>query len=201
METRPSDEQLMGRLTIDDDWRLGELMKRWGTRVSCFVDRMCGYLGRTEDICQDIWTRVFLGRHRFDRTRPFAPFLFAVATNCCRTEISRAQRRPHWSGQWAELVQQADDDPSTLSNMVCREQCQALHRAIYRLPEMQRAVVLLYLLMDGSYRYVAHALAIAEGTARSHMSHALRALRDRLDRMSGDLENAPQSEVKHDRSN
>ncbi len=201
MKTEPSDEQLMGCLAAGNDGPLGELMKRWGTRVFCYVDRMCGYLSRTEDICQDIWTRIFLGRHRFDRSRTFAPFLFAVATNCCRTEISRAQRSYYWSGQWTELVQQADDDPSALSNMVCREQCQSLHRAIYRLPEKQRAVVLLYLLMNGSYRHVAQTLTITEATARSHMSHALRALRERLDRMSGDFASTPEPEVKHDRSN
>ena len=201
METKLSDEQLMGSLAGGDDSALGDLMKRWETRVLCFVSRMCGYLGKAEDICQDIWTRVFLSRSRFDRTRPFAPFLFSVATNCCRTEISRGRVFLYGPSWRVELVQQADDDPSVLSNMVWREQCEALHHAIYRLPEMQRAVVLLYLLMDGSYRQVAQTLVISEATARSHMSHAIRALRGRLDHMSGDFASEPEPEVKHDRSN
>jgi RNA polymerase sigma-70 factor (ECF subfamily) len=201
METKPSDEQLMGSLAGGDDRALGELMKRWEARVHCFVSRMCGYLGKAEDICQDVWTRIFLSRSRFDRTRPFGPFLFAVAANCCRTEISRARHNPYGLSRRAELVQQAHDDPSALCQMVWREQCQTLHHAIYRLPEMQRAVVLLYLLMDGSYRQVAQALVISEATARSHMSHAIRALRGRLDHMSADFATEPEPEVKHDRSN
>ena len=65
MDQHVSDERIMERLARGDESALGELMKRWAGAITCFIDRMCGSLHATDDIHQEVWTRIFLYRKRY----------------------------------------------------------------------------------------------------------------------------------------
>lgn len=56
-----------------------------------------------------------------------------------------------------------------------------LAEAVRSLDEMPRSCLLLRIVMDLSYKDIAHVLSIPEGTAMSHVHRARRALRDRLE--------------------
>lgn len=184
MDSEPSDQRLMGELARGRDECLGELMRRWQNRVLCFIDRMCGRLGRNEDLFQEVWTRIYLYRARYDAQRPFRPFLFSVVVNCCRTALSRPD--------WHAPARLDDLDPSRLGvseadppdRLIWTEQCHALRRAIHSLPEVQRAVVLLYLLYDSDYAQIARVLGQPVANVRANMYYALKNLRGRLESLA-----------------
>ena len=194
MEDRPrqeSDEVLMSSLAAGRDDALDLLIRRWEHRLRCFLARMGGPRIRVDELCQEIWTRLYLYRARYDGDRPFAPLLFTIAVNCCRTAMSaggaaRAACGEHGraaevgDGPLAEIAATDEDDP--LAEMISAEQRSSLRRAIARLPDAQRAVVLLYLLCDSDYARIASILGRSGGTVRSQMHHALRTLRVHLER-------------------
>lgn len=197
MDRVASDEEVMRRLADGEAAALAVLMQRWHGRVWCFVRRLCRSDG-ADDVCQDIWLRLYRYRRRYDGRRPFAPYLFAIATNCCKTVGARDDRRRR-----RERSLDADPPPAALSDrpqpldsLISREDSQALRRAIGRLPDMQRAVVLLYLLCSADYAEVAGVLNRQVSTVRSHMHHAVKALRASLDRMRRSSE----SRVDYERS-
>jgi len=192
-----ADEQLMGSLAAGDDSALGELMRRWQGRVWCFIDRMCWALHATDDIHQDVWTRVYLYRKRYKPTRGFRPYLFAVAINCCRTALRKGRRQP-WAAYDADALaeQSVADDPPPVEAMVQAERAGQLRRAIADLPEAQKAVVLLYLLATSDYGEIASLLGLSVGTVRSHMHHALCRLRSVLTHLAAEAER----QVDHDRN-
>ena len=197
MQTEPSDQGLMSELAGGRESPLGELMRRWQGRVLCFIDRLCGYLGRNDDVFQEVWTRIYLYRKRYDPRRPFRPFLFAVVLNCCRTALAARGSVPPAAGpprdvHLSDLPFPGDDPPAKL---IWAEQCRQLHQAIARLSEVQRSVVLLYLLYDSDYRQIAQVLDKSVQTVRTNMHYALRTLRSRLERMS-DLPRTPAGEAR-----
>jgi RNA polymerase sigma-70 factor (ECF subfamily) len=182
MNATDTDEALMRRLGEGHEQALGLLMERWRGRLWCFIQRMCPSPQAAEEVYQDVWTRLYLYRRRFRPQMPFRPYLFAVATNCCRRAAKGAAWMADPLGDYSQADQTPGRDPPPLADLVAREEQEILHRAIEDLPPMQRAVVLLYLLMEADYGQVALVLGRSRGTVRSHMHHALVSLRRGLAR-------------------
>ena len=65
--------------------------------------------------------------------------------------------------------------------LVATEAAALVSAAVTRLPPQQRAVVVLRVWEGMSYAEIAEALGRSEGTVRSHMHHALAALREYLE--------------------
>jgi RNA polymerase sigma factor (sigma-70 family) len=196
------DAKLMRLVARGQNDALTDLIDRWRHRVWTFIDRMCGYLGRTDDIFQDVWMRIYLYRKNYDpgRNKSFKAYLFTVVVNCCRTNMAKHMTR---SGTPVTPIEANDADspssaPAPLDALIKNEQNHQVRQAIGRLPEKQRTVVLLYLLYDSDYSLIAEALGLRNGTVRSHMSLALKNLRRCLVRKSPDTEPAPQGQVNYE---
>ncbi len=196
MDASETDRDVMGRLAGGDREALAEMMRRWGPKIWCYIERACARLDCSEDLYQEVWMRVFLHRERYDPAREFRPYLFTIAANCCRTALSRGARR---AGRQRRL----DDDTSgtvdpqasqPLQTVIRREEKDRLHRAVDDLPPAQRDVVLLYLLCSADYGEIASVLKKKPGTLRVHMHQALRRLRRVLGQATPDVA----TEVNHE---
>ena len=180
-----TDERLMHRLACGDEDALGELMRRTQSAVWCFVARMVRSPELADDICQDVWTRLYLYRESYDSYWPFRNYLFTIAANCCRSALrKRGARRGLTAGADHPPEELPSSDPAPEQGLSAAEERAELHRAIDRLPELQRAVVLLYLLCSSNYRHIAAVTGRSESTVRSQMCRALRRLRDILTKTS-----------------
>ena len=203
MDRGENDEQVMRRLALGDDSALGELMARWGGGVWCFIDRMCGLAGCTDDVYQDVWMRVYRYRSKYDGRRPFRPYLFTIATNRCRTALSGGVYRR--MGQRSLEHDSADAPlsaaPQPIQTLISEEECQMLHLAVSRLPDSQRAVMLLYLLFSTDYGEIASLLRKRVGTVRVHMHEALKRLRGVLGgiALGPNDQKSQESQVDHER--
>ena len=199
-----TDEGVMSRLAGGDDAALAELMTRWEGPIWCFIQRMCGPGGAVDEIYQEVWTRLYLYRQRYRPPKPFRPYLFSIAVNCCRTAIKRAGRYDWQSARLDDAPPPTADDPPPLEGLVAAEESARLHSAVASLPPQQRAVVLLYMLCDSSYARIAVVLGKRVGTVRSHMHHALAALRGTLTRIALERpagQAGPKGKVHHERIN
>jgi len=194
------DAQLMSLVAGGQDDAFATLIDRWRARVWTFIDRMCGRLGRNDDIFQDVWMRIYLYRKSYDPGRSFKSYLFTVVVNCCRTNLSKyvsqsaAALAPGDSAGSDRLSPQIEP----LDALIDNEQYAHVRQAVDRLPEKQRTVVLLYLLYDSNYSLIADTLALRKGTVRSHMSLALNNLRRILVRKSPEAQPLAKGQVTHE---
>ena len=197
-----NDAQLMSLVARGQNDALATLIDRWRHRVWTFIDRMCGYLGRTDDIFQDVWMRIYLYRKNYDpgRNKSFKSYLFTVVVNCCRTNMTKYMTRSAACETPIEAnnADSPSSDPAPLDALIKNEQNLQVRRAIGRLPEKQRTVVLLYLLYDSDYSLIAEALGLRNGTVRSHMSLALKNLRRSLVRKSPADVPSPEGQVSYE---
>jgi RNA polymerase sigma-70 factor (ECF subfamily) len=195
MGSQASDKQVMQQLIRGNDAALGELMRRWGRPLRCFVGRMSPPGCSCEDICQDIWIRVYRYRDNYRPDRPLRSYLFGIAINCCRTAIKQGRRGRSLTLSLDDMnvPSPAAEDPPALDELASREQTALLHQAIALLPSRQRAVVLLYLLCDTDYNRIAEILDTSARNARVNMHYALKKLRATLTRVAEGTE----SQVEH----
>lgn len=146
-----------------------ELYERHTPRLLRFVSRVSGWAdpARVEDLVQETWIRGVSGLPGFDWRSTLATWLRGIALNVTR-EALRNDRR----------MQFADLDGSALENLPSRtglpdhEGRIDLERALRRLPDGQRTVLVLHDLEGYTHQEIAHMLGIAAGTSKSQLHDA-----------------------------
>lgn len=130
-----------------------------------FLLALCsGDSATADDIAQDSLVRAYVASGSFKGLSSFRTWLFRIAYNCyidhCRK--TQPQRLPI-DGHEA-LNKTADDDPDHLFRF------QNLYQAIDRLPEKEKAAVILFYFEDRSIKEIAAILGIPSGTIKYHLS-------------------------------
>jgi RNA polymerase sigma-70 factor (ECF subfamily) len=174
-----ADESLMRLVVAGDRGAMEALVRRFAGPLSAFVRKLTGDAHRGEELVQDAFFMLWQKRDRYAWPRPFKPWLYTIALNRCRAWL-RDGPPPAASldGSGAEPVTAG---ASPAESAITGEAAGIVAVAIDRLPATQRAVVLLRVWEELSYADIADALGCTEGTARSHMHHALAALRKQLE--------------------
>ena len=155
------------RLTADT---FRALYLEYGPRAQGFFMRMTGY---DIELSRDLFTRLWSIRDRYDSQLPFNAWMFTVAYNILRNEHRRQMTV-------MEYVSSVDKEESMeLPDKIEQEQRKNLiHTAVDKLPEPQKAVFLLKYGEDLTITEIAKVCDIPEGTVKSRMFSALKAVRE-----------------------
>lgn len=127
--------------------------------------------GHAEDLVQEALLRAH--RHWPTASAAPLPYVRAILANLARDRYRAAGRRPRET----DLYERDAPALDPLGDVTDR---QAVRAALAELPDRQRAVVVLRYFDDLSTAQTAAALGCSEGTVKSHLSRALRALERRL---------------------
>ena len=166
------DEFLMFNVSQGQRAPLEALVRRYGSALLTFIRRMVGDAHRSEELFQDVFLAVWTRRHQYQYPRSFKNWLYAIALNKCRAAFrGHAPLRP------LPETDPSGPDDSPAEQLIAGETAELVNRAVTRLPEQQRAVVVLRVWEGLSYERIAEVVGCTEATARSHMHHALAALR------------------------
>lgn len=178
-----TDEQAMWRVqTADDPAAFARLVERWEGPIQRLCARMTGDLHRAEDLAQEAFSRVFSRRRDFEPSGRFSTWLWRIAINLCHDELRRRQRRPEWSldamteegGNGESALTSEAPSPAEIVERL--EEAEQVRRALLRLPETLRSVVILRHYEGLKFAEIADVLGIPEGTVKSRMFEALERL-------------------------
>lgn len=148
--------------------------------------RLLGEVEGAEDVVQEALARAFAGRDGFrGDARPFT-WLCGFVVNLCRAELRRRRVRRWLSLSWVVQPGEREVDvepraPETGDALVRAERAQALRAALARLPEGQRAALVLVSQEGLTAREAALALETTEAAVWQAVSRARRALREELE--------------------
>ncbi len=149
---------------------------------------MMGNPDDARDALQEAFVKAFQNLSRFDTRRAFGPWFFQILRNQCRDQLrSRAARFRVEVVEDDILEFRPDETPSSAKRH--RERTEArrlLWRALERVPDDQREILVLKELEGFRYQEIASILEIPEGTVASRLYHARKALRDALDEMGAE---------------
>ena len=171
-------------------WQSGEpaafaaLVRRWQQPIARFLFHLVDQKDLVQDLCQEVFLRVFLAAPRYRETGQFSAWLYRIALNVVR-DFSRSRGR--------ELKLYQDASPLAESpgpETCCEQQELARHvsEAVFELPESLRVVLVLRHYQGMSFEHMARMLGTPASTLKSRFAAALLRLRERLHPLVRDTE-------------
>jgi len=171
-----TDAELANRAATGDSDAFRQLVERYGPAVRRVARTVLRNPDDADDAAQDGFWAAWRSLDRYDRSRPFGPWLLRIVLNAARDLGRRRQVRA------TEPLTEASPTSGPLPDELAdRAQMRdRLAAALSALPERQRLVVVLFEVEGYAHREIAQLLNVAEGTVRSDIFHARRALRAAL---------------------
>jgi RNA polymerase sigma-70 factor (ECF subfamily) len=169
-ESRRTDRELVESvLQHQDELGFRELYRRHTPRLFVLVARLLARGDHeAEDVVQEIWIHAFESLGRFQWESAFPTWLTGIALNRVRDRIRRYGRSRE-SG--VEVVPDVAVAPEPYEARI------DLERAISRLPDAQRLVLVLHDVEGMKHREISEHLDIPEGTSKTLLSNARERLR------------------------
>lgn len=183
---RPSDEELLSRVSEGKVAALGELYDRHGAALFALAARVLRDRGAAEEAVQDAFLAAWRKAGSFDAGRGRAyGWLAGITRNRAVDELRRRNSPSRWPAA-SRLPPEAAPDPGEPEDHegaapMSRQDTEALARAVRGLPGRQREVVELAYYGGLSQREISSRLGVPLGTVKTRARLALGRLREALD--------------------
>jgi RNA polymerase sigma-70 factor, ECF subfamily len=157
------------------------LMERYQRDVYRLCYRYVNNHHDANDMAQEVFLKAYRAIGRFRGESAFSTWLYRIAVNTCLN--FRSSRKPQ-----AEEVSDAlpDRAPGVLAAVEGEERARVVRSAVMRLPEKQRATLILKIYHDLTHEEVAGILGSSIGTVKANLFHALGNLRKLLGAEAGE---------------
>lgn len=184
-ERASDDDMLIRRAQGGDRSAFDVLVSRYEIKAFQYAFRLTRNTEEAADVVSDAFIRVYNALGTFKGQSSFSTWMYRILTNCF-LDI-RKKVRPTSPLEVAsqtgegEIERQIEDlrpTPHEESERVEREE--RVERAINRLPEYQRAMIVMYHVEMLTYEEIAGALDLPIGTVKSRLNRARLSLRDFL---------------------
>ena len=155
-----------------------EIVKRHQRRVYGIALRIVRRHDVADDVAQETFIRAHQALGSFDLSRPFGPWISRIAANLAVNHVRSPEAREDPLPEGYAETRAPGESP--LTGVLEREAREVLESALESLPAGQRAVFVLRVMEELSYREIAAALGISMGTVMSRLSRARERLRESL---------------------
>ena len=184
--------RLMTATKQGDRHAFDELVAQLRGRAFQVASSMVGSRDDALDLSQEAFMKVYRARETFREDQPFLPWFHRILRNTCFSFLRKAKRLKRSSldahdedGSPWEIV---DEGPSPSRGAEIDEIRTLFERAMAEMKPRDREILTLRHSQELTYREIAEALEIPEGTVMSRLFHARRRLRDRIGPLLGDAD-------------
>lgn len=179
--TTVTDADLAARAVRGDADAFGELIERYAPIARRLARAALGNHDDGDDAAQDGFLAAWQNIDKYDVTRPFGPWLLRIVVNRAR-DLGRRRKVRQTDELPADRPAELASPERETDRALLREQLAA---ALDRLPERQRVAITLFDAEGYPHAEIARMLDVPEGTVRSDVFHARRALREALGQWQG----------------
>ena len=177
----------MTRLAAGHEAALNELMDRHAERLFQYLVRSLQNEDDANDLAQETFVRVYQNRKKFDASKKFSTWLYAIASNLVRTRYRWRTRHPQLS---LDAVNEAtgndfsetlpEQKPSPSENAQAEERAVAVRRAVAQLPEQLRTPLILSEYEEKSHAEIGAILKCSAKAVEVRIYRARQQLRESL---------------------
>ena len=173
-----TDAELVRRVRRGEREAFDRLVRRHLKAAYAVALSVLGEPTDAEDVCQDAFVTAVERIHDLRDPAQFSGWLFQIVRNRSRQFRRSEAIRRHLPLDRSQTLAAGGESPALAAE---RAELRArLLAALAELPEERREVILLHDLHGWKHREIAERLGLPEGTVRSHLHHARRALRPLL---------------------
>ncbi len=156
-----------------------ELFEMYQPRLKYYVRRLGDGSGNVDDICQEVWLRVFRRIHKLKDAQSFAVWLYRIARNKVYDGFRRKERFVRLPNE-DEVAVSGSDEP-----IFDADDAEKLHKGLNELKPYHREVLTLCFVEQMSYQSIADVVGCSIGTVRSRIFYAKQSLREEMERQNG----------------
>jgi len=167
------------------------LLQRYRTPLVNFLYRMVRSREQAEDLAQEVFLRVYRAREDYEPSAKFTTWLFRIATNLALNSLRDHRYQKLEISMDAPIVadaedgderpmEVADEHPDIEQHLVEEARKKMIRHAIEKLPEKQRAAVLLHKYQELDYSEISKILQCSESALKSLLFRAYETLRVEL---------------------
>ena len=178
-----SDDGLLVAAALRDRHAYAALVRRYESVLGRYVRRLLGRHGQsTEDVLQDTFIKAYINLNDYDRSRPFAPWIYRIAHNEAVSYL-RKQRGGFQAFDGVDMLLilervASDDNPE--DNLQNSRTQGDVREALSQLDQRYRDVIVLRYLEEKSYDEIADILQLPPGTVATFIHRGLKQLRTPL---------------------
>jgi RNA polymerase sigma-70 factor (ECF subfamily) len=178
MHQRDMDEDLLLRISRDDESAFRLLVERHVDRAYALALRILGNAADADDVVQDCLLKVWTNRHRWEFGKAkFSTWLYRVITNRC-IDLHRMPRM----GDIDEAPEMPDEREDVVTELHRADITSMLEAALTRLPDQQRIAIVLSYHENLSNADIADVLGTTVSAVESLLKRGRQQLRRLLDR-------------------
>jgi len=167
------DANLVRRCLDADSDAIRLLVERFQSDVYGLCVRLLGHRQDAEDVCQEVFVRIFRSLAGWDAARPLKPWVMGITVNRCRTWIAQRAKRPELADYLHDTVAgQPDDDSGELLTEI--------RTALDALRLEYRTVFVLFHEQGQPYEVIARVMDRPVGTIKTWLHRARMEILDRL---------------------
>ncbi len=186
-----TDVQLMLDVKAGDEQSFALLLHRYRSPLVNFLYRMVRNREQAEDLAQEVFIRVYRARADYVPSAKFTTWLFRIATNLALNSVRDTRHQRMEVSLDAPVTVDAEDgderpldvaekNPNIEEHLVQEAQKDMIRHAIEKLPEKQRAAVLLHKYQELDYGEISKILECSESALKSLLFRAYETLRVEL---------------------
>ena len=169
-----SDERLLIKAAQQDPSRFAELYELHFQRIYAYISRRVRDRAETQDLTAYVFQQALANLGKFKwRGAPFAAWLYRIASNAIADHARRNMRETN-------DLQSATETTAAAVDLEEVERRARLFRAVDKLPDDQRRVIVLRFSEEKSIREIADELGRSEGAIKQLQFRGLENLRSRL---------------------
>jgi RNA polymerase sigma-70 factor, ECF subfamily len=158
----PPDEELVRRYLAGDSGAFTDLVRRHETRVYNLAYRMLGNADDAREASQEAFITCVRKLKGFRGESAFGTWLYRVASNACYDALRRRKRTP-------VPLEELPEAESGLDVAASSADVVDVQRALVRVPEEFRLVLILHDVEGMPYEEIAVAVGIPVGTVKSRL--------------------------------
>lgn len=172
------DERLMMMVKDGDEEAFKMLFERYKGKIFRFGMRMMRDQQYAEDLCQEVFVKIYMARKRYRPKGSFKAYIFRIAYTSALNIIKRKgyREKEHFSLQ--NLKDFKGYEPFTSEEK--DERLESLRKEFLNLPERQRAAIELALFHHMDYENIGKVLGCSKRAAKLLVFRAKEKLKERI---------------------
>jgi len=176
-----TDSELLAHFAQGREEAFEVLVRRHGPAIKAFALRLLNSRDEAEDVYAETFLRVARARGTWEERGTVRSWLYTIARRQCLDVLRHRSVMHRAEQQMVELERWRGATPSPEARVALGQEADRLERALARIPEEHREVLLLRVIHGLDAREAAETLGVTEDQVHSRLSYARKRLRDLLE--------------------
>lgn len=178
-----NEAELFAGLAGGDEKAFEDIYRHYSKRLFPYVQKLVKTPELTEELIQDIFVQLWINRYVFLNVQHPTSYLFSIANRQALKYLKKVASDARILKSITDYAEPSRNE--TEEQIILRESVAAIDLAVAQLPDQRRLIWKLSRDEGLSHEQIAARLSISKNTVKNQMVHALRHVRDFLDKRKG----------------